>query len=236
MSDCSKNSALGEDRGAVPVVSAAALVAHEPLVRWVVRQQWRGGLPFADALHEGRLGLWQALRHYDPARGTRFSTYAVPAIQRTVWAAVAAHRAMGVAAVAVAGTCSGGDVVEPGEVALAAVHREAVAAALAEAIGQLSPRAQLVITWHYGLDGAAPQTFAAIGGRLGVTRQRVQQVHRAAVLWLAHPSHSLPLRRLLGRDRRTEYQQTLARQRQWARARRGPRRPPRRRLSQGRRP
>ena len=47
---------------------AEQLAAHEGLVSWVVRRQRRAGLPFGDALHEGRLGLWQALRHYDPAR------------------------------------------------------------------------------------------------------------------------------------------------------------------------
>src|SRR4051812_42451426 len=71
---------------------AAALAAHEGLVRWVVRQQWRGTLAFADAMQAGRIGLWQALRRYDPTRGPRFSTYAVPAIQRAIWAAVAADQ------------------------------------------------------------------------------------------------------------------------------------------------
>lgn len=32
---------------------------------------------FADALHEGRIGLWSALCHYDPKCGTAFSTYEV---------------------------------------------------------------------------------------------------------------------------------------------------------------
>ena len=44
-------------------------------------------------VHEGRIGLWQALRGYDPGRGTRFSTYAVPAITHALWRAVAAARA-----------------------------------------------------------------------------------------------------------------------------------------------
>ena len=69
-------------------VSAEQLAEHEGLVRWAVRQQRLGGLPFADALHEGRLGLWRALQGYDAARGTSFSTYAVVAIKRAVWRAV----------------------------------------------------------------------------------------------------------------------------------------------------
>src|SRR6266496_100997 len=68
---------------------AALLARHEGLVRWVVRRQRLGALSFEDAVHEGRIGLWHALRRYDPARGTTFSTYAVPAITRAIWQAVA---------------------------------------------------------------------------------------------------------------------------------------------------
>lgn len=68
---------------------AQALAKHEGLVHWVVRRQWLGDLPYAGALHVGRIGLWQALQRYDPSRGAAFSTYAVPAIKRAVWRAVA---------------------------------------------------------------------------------------------------------------------------------------------------
>ena len=68
---------------------AAQMATHERLVVWVVRRQWLGSLTFAEALQAGRIGLWQALCHYDPARGTQFSTYAVPAIAHRIWRAVA---------------------------------------------------------------------------------------------------------------------------------------------------
>jgi hypothetical protein len=32
--------------------------------------------------------LWHALQHFDPERGTAFSSYAIPAITRTIWRAV----------------------------------------------------------------------------------------------------------------------------------------------------
>jgi len=196
-----------------------ALAQHEGLVRWVVRQQWRGALSFADALHAGRVGLWQALRHYDPTRGTQFSTYAVPAIQHAVWAAVAAER----------------PTPPPGASVLplpTAVHPEVadhlqqaqVHAALHTLVGQLPPRLRAVVLAHYGLGSTPPRSFAAIGRTLGVSRQRVHQLHRAAVLALAHPSRSLPLRRLVDRHGRADYQQTLAQHRQAAHARRAPER------------
>src|SRR5512136_3292913 len=69
-----------------------AIVRHEKLVRWVVnRQRWEG-LAWADVLQVGRIGLWRALQRYDPGRGTAFSGYAVPAIERAVWRAVVLAR------------------------------------------------------------------------------------------------------------------------------------------------
>jgi RNA polymerase sigma factor (sigma-70 family) len=207
--------------GAGTPSAAAQLAAHEGLVHWVVRQQWRGELAFADALHEGRLGLWRALVGYDASRGTRFSSYAVPAIQRAVWAAVAqatptAHRAAGTAARPV-----GGEADELAE----AVERRMVQTAVRALVAQLPPPLRVVIVAHYGLDGGPPQSLAAIGRQLGVSRQRVHPVHTAALVWLAQPDHARTLRRLVGRQTRADYQRALARQRHRARARRrGPRR------------
>jgi len=200
------------------------MAEHEGLVGWVLRRQWRGSLSFGDALHEGRLGLWAAVRGYDPGRGTAFSTYAVPAIQRAIWRAVKAsshpvvwgdeneNQSLPVSSVAYPD--------DPVELICTAEVR----AELHRLVGQLPWALQQVIVAHYGLDGKPSQTFASIGQWLGVTRQRAQQLHVSALLWLGHPSHSLGLRTLLERQTRSDYQQALARQREWARTRRGQRR------------
>jgi len=64
------------------------MARHKGLLQAVVRRQWLGPLAYADALQAGRIGLWRAILGYDPQRGTAFSTYAWPAIQRAVWRAV----------------------------------------------------------------------------------------------------------------------------------------------------
>jgi len=201
-------------------VSAEQLTEHEGLVRWVVRQQWLGDLPFADALHEGRVGLWRALQGYDPLRGTRFSTYAVPAIARAVWRAVSQdqRQASALSDRLVVPTVELSDPTEQ-------LYQAQVRAELQRLVGTLPPRLRQVVVAHYGLAGNPPQSFAAIGQALGLTRQRVQQLHVVALLWLAHPDHSLALRRLLERNRRSDYQQFASRQRKHARTRRGDRRP-----------
>ena len=209
MGECSRPGPTGEEL-------AHQMAAHEGLVRWVVRQQGRSGLSFEAALHAGRIGLWQALIHYDPARGTRFSSYAVPAIRHAVWEAVARHRAETAwsGEASVLGAAPSADLAER-------VDRAAAVRTLGAAVGQLPGPWRRVVVWHYGFDGEPPRTFAAIGARLGVSRQRAQQLHAAALAWLAQPDRALPLRRLLGRHSRADYRAALARTRRQQRARRG---------------
>lgn len=190
------------------------LAQHEGLVRWVVRRQYLGALSFADALHEGRIGLWQALRHYDPARGTTFSTYAVPAISRAVWAAVAREPVSGQALPPAPHAVLDADPVET-------LHAVAVVQAVRAAVAHLPAQLREVVVAHLGLGGGEPETFAAIGTRLGRTKQRAHQLYAEALERLAHPSGSLALRQLTGRRSRAAYQATLARQQRRARARRG---------------
>lgn len=222
-----KPTTVVEARVGKRIVSDQQLDAHEGLVRWVVRRQRLGGLPFEDAVQAGRIGLWRALQGYDRARGIRFSTYAVVAIKRAVWRAVAEDQpivALGVSRPptnqdqALALVDDRPDVAER-------LHRREVQAELYRLLGTLPPRLRLVIVAHYGLGaglgGLPPQTFAQIGQTLGVTRQRAQLLHVEALLFLAQPTHSLALRGLLERTTRHDYQQTLARQAHWRRFRRG---------------
>lgn len=195
--------------------SGQALAEHEGLVHWVVRRQWLGDLSYAEALHVGRIALWRALQCYDPTRGSAFSTYAVPAIKRAIWRAVAQVQP------------------DPQELLTPhppqqeapdleqAVERVLIHQALHRLVARLPRPLDYVIITRYGLDGRPPQTFAAIGQALGVTRQRAHQLHTEAIFWLAHPAHSLALRKLLDKNTIADYQAHLARLRAWLRARRG---------------
>ncbi len=164
-------------REAGPPGVAEQVAVHEGLVHWVVRRQWRGELAFADALHEGRLGLWRALVQYDPAWGTRFSSYAEPAIRHAVWAAVAREHAEAPPSSESAGV-AGAEWVDP----VQGLYQAQVQAAVRELVAQLPSGLRRVVVWRYGLDGRPPRTFAAIGRVLGVSRQRVHQLHQAALV------------------------------------------------------
>lgn len=62
------------------------LVRHNlALVVMVARKQSRGALRLEELVQEGMLGLLRAIEKFDPAAGTRFSTYAVWWIRAYVW-------------------------------------------------------------------------------------------------------------------------------------------------------
>jgi RNA polymerase primary sigma factor len=196
------------------------IAQHENLVHWVVHRQWLGPLPYLEAVQAGRIGLWRALEGYDPGRGHAFSTYAVPAIQRAVWRAVVQARSPCHASLPLSSWSAAPYSPLDTEQVLDEIEHCRVCDALCDLVCSLPSRLAYVMVARYGLTGDAPQTWGAIGQALGITRQRVQQLHAEALLWLAHPAHSLKLRRLLGRNTVADYRVYLARLRAWQRAKR----------------
>jgi RNA polymerase sigma factor (sigma-70 family) len=71
----------------------AFVEGHRGLVASIARRFiGRSGLSQDDLIQEGCLALCRAVERYEPGRGTRFSSYAVPALQRAM---AHASRAMG---------------------------------------------------------------------------------------------------------------------------------------------
>jgi len=71
----------------------AFVEGHRGLVASIARRyRGRSGLSQDDLIQEGCLALCRAVERYEPGRGTRFSSYAVPVLQRAMAHAI---RAMG---------------------------------------------------------------------------------------------------------------------------------------------
>src|SRR5262245_36022850 len=72
----------------------ALACAHLRFVASIAARYRNLGLPLEDLLSEGSIGLMQAARLYDPAHGTRFTTYAVYWIRRAILRALEAQRTL----------------------------------------------------------------------------------------------------------------------------------------------
>ena len=190
----------------------ALIRKHERLVRYIVWQAGKGVMEEADLLQEGRIGLWRAIQHYDPERGRSFASYAWVAIEWRLWAAT---------------KNSDHEQNDEAEAWLEWVDeieeewwRGQVRQALLEAVRKLPARLERLIRLEYGLDGQGWHSLAAIGGRWGISRERVRQLHNEALVRLRLPALSMRLRSLCEQDDRQAYLLARSLNRTWQRSQR----------------
>jgi RNA polymerase sigma factor (sigma-70 family) len=192
---------------------------HERLVRYAVNRQLLFDFPFEEGVQAGRYGLWRAILRYDPQRGTAFSTYAYPAIVHEIWRAVKAHCEQNRQAHATVELQLFFRGWEPDW--LQRQEEAAIYEAVHALVGRLPEWLRGVIVAYYGLEGQSSQVYREIGAQLGVTKQRVQQLHVEALVWLRHPAHSQELRSLLQRHSQREYEWANELAQAWLRRRGG---------------
>ena len=177
------------------------MVQHDGLVQAILRRHGSGPLSYAEALQAGRMGLWRAIGHFDPTRRVAFSTYAWTCIMRQIWKAVNAE------------THSASSRLLRAQVGLPPIpapppllEPDPVPSAVHDLVHRLPARLQEIVSAHYGLDGDDPANFAHIGRTLGLSEERVRQLHQEALIWLRQPAHSQQLRTLLRRHTLADYQ------------------------------
>jgi len=175
---------------------------YSGLVYRMVNRQAAGKVECADLFQEGRIGLWQAIVHYEVGRGVAFSSYACVVIQHQLWQAVRRSQ-----------KAEGWLEAEGWEEGLDRVVRvwqqEQIHQALGEELEILPQRLRGVIELHYGWSGGVPQNLAQIGRGWGLSRERLRQLHEEALSLLRLPALSIQLRSLCERGQRSHYRQTL---------------------------
>lgn len=192
------------------------LCQHEGLVHVIIRRSWVGSTEYDDLLQEGRIGLWRAICGFDVQRGTAFSTYAWPILERQIWRAVAKSERQ-----TTAPPLPWPQPPDPEAAAIAAWQAAAVAAALPPALRLLNRRGRQVITAAYGLEGQPACSLAAIGRRYGVSRERVRQWRNDALVLLRLPAIAGQLGVLTDQNDRQAYRRRRQLSQRWLRRRRG---------------
>jgi RNA polymerase sigma factor (sigma-70 family) len=177
------------------------MVQHDALVHWVIRHYGSGPLSYDEALQAGRIGLWQALRHFDPARGVTFSSYAVVAIGRHIDRERQRFRRF----------WRPRPFLPPNPLPdpLEEATRHLTCQAVPRWVAQLPPRLRFVACAYYGLDGYRSQGLPALARRLGCSKQRAHQMLHEALHWLALPQLSWEVRLLLERTAERELRAAL---------------------------
>jgi RNA polymerase primary sigma factor len=181
-----------------------AMEQHKGLIHAFIRKQGGGDISYEEALQAGRIGLWRAIRGYDPKRGTAFSTYA--------WVAICRHIHQRTAElnqeppVYTQELPSSWVLSDPA----AEVEEELVREALLDLVDQLPARLRRVIVGRYGLEGQPACILKKLGEELGVTGERVRQLQQEALAWLRHPARSWRLRQLVGKNTAADYRLALA--------------------------
>ncbi len=176
---------------------------HDGLVHAFIRRRGSGSISYEEALQAGRIGLWRAIKGYDPTRGTAFSTYAWVAIRNQIRRREEeVKREKNIYRGEIP---SSRCVLSPDEV----VERELVREALFQMVERLPERFERVIIGRYGLGEHPPRTLKQLGDELGVSGERVRQIQQEALAWLRHPVHSLHLRQLLGKNTAADYRRAL---------------------------
>jgi RNA polymerase primary sigma factor len=163
------------------------------------------GIPFEDLVSEGNLGLLEAARRFDAARGTRFTTFAVWWIRKAVLRALTRQavmvrvpdkrrreaRAAGERRIEVvsidqpAGRTDVllGDLLPDRRTADPETHlarREARRLVVA-AIRALDPRERAIVQARFGMDGRAILPLRETGGMFGLSREAVRLIEKRAL-------------------------------------------------------
>jgi RNA polymerase primary sigma factor len=161
------------DRGARNrmVEANVALVAH------LARRLRPAGcpIPHSDLVQEGVLGLMQAVERFDPARGHRFSTYAIWWIRGAILRALRDAPPHGNDDALVA------ELPAEERDPLEGLAREDLAAGMPALLEALPGHSRRVVALRYGLEGSAQHSVAETARELRTSQARVRRMEEHAL-------------------------------------------------------
>ncbi len=179
---------LLEDRLAqATAVRNEILRANFRLVISVARKHLRPGLTLGELISEGNVTLMRAVEGFDVHKGNRFSTYATLALMkgfaRTV-PMLLSQRSGSSDSAALANLADRGTP--------SALQRRIDEEHVRQLLLRLDDRERRVLQAHYGLGDSdrGPASYEQLGARLGLSRRRVRQIERSALIKLRRAAQS----------------------------------------------
>ncbi len=153
--------------------------ANLRLVVSVARKHLRPGMELMELVSEGNLTLMRAVDGFDVAKGNRFSTYATLALMKGFARSVPQMQSKGRLRLADPSTFASTPDAGASDRTQQLIARDQ----LRQLLTSLDDRERDIVLSHWGV-GDQPSGYDELGGRLGLSRQRIRQIEQAALIKL----------------------------------------------------
>lgn len=163
------------------------LIRHNlRLVAHVTKKYYAATSAQDDLISIGTIGLIKAVDTFDPARASKFSSYASRCIENELRMELRRTRREGTQVslqepLEGSGQLTLADTLPDPAVMEDDCERRADAARLRKLLQTLPQREQDLLTMRYGLDGKPPQTQQAVAAHLGISRSYVSRMEKRAL-------------------------------------------------------
>lgn len=159
-----------------------------------VARNFKGcGLPFADIIEEGNLGLIKAIDRFDPKKDNKVISYAVWWIRKCILEAIDKKGVLEAENIddiyPCINTCDEyqdemlGTVIIPEKYNIEEIDEKPLNGVhiIEELFDGVPNREKNIVSYHYGLKGDKPKTLDEIGIEFNLTKERVRQLNEKAL-------------------------------------------------------
>ncbi|MFQ5462014.1 MAG: sigma-70 family RNA polymerase sigma factor [Phycisphaerae bacterium] len=175
---------LSRSMAAIEKLRQRIIRANLRLVVSIARKHIGWSVGFFEVVSDGNISLMRAVEKFDFARGVKFSTYASWAIMKNFARTIPEQHYRAARYV------TGQDELleaapDPSEQAVSSSDRDRLRAAIADGLMVLDDREREIVSSHFGLgQNGNALTLEQLGRRFGVTKERVRQIEKRALVRL----------------------------------------------------